>query len=229
MTDCIWKDVKSMGEQMWKMELSSFENDWKLDEEKGCWYLEQVVYVTKPQSVDLQSVSIFVPKKYRNAEGSWNWDAACGEYCAKTAPVILENGIGGYAESHAKKIEDLKADAIGFLKEGMVYVSPGTRGKQSKDADGNLIGKAPAGLVDLKSVVRFLKHNQGVIPGNMERIVSMGVSAGGAMSSLLGVTGDSENYREFLEESGAVMEENDNIFAAQCYCPIIDLEHADMA
>lgn len=229
MTGCIWKGVENMSEHGWKMELSSYENDWKLDEEKGCWYLECVAYVRKPQAVDLQSVSIFVPKDYRNVDGSWNWDAVCGEFDAKTAPVILENGIGGYAESRAKGIEDLKPDGIGFLKEGMVYVSPGTRGKQSKDSDGNLIGKAPAGLVDLKSVVRFLKYNHGVIPGDMDRIVSMGVSAGGAMSSLLGVTGNSENYLKLLEESGAVMETTDNIFAAQCYCPIIDLEHADMA
>lgn len=49
------------------------------------------------------------------------------------------------------------------------------------------------------------------------------------MSSLLGVTGNSRNYRELLEENGAFMEESDAVYASQIYCPIIDLEHADLA
>lgn len=57
----------------------------------------------------------------------------------------------------------------------------------------------------------------------------MGWSAGGAMSTLLGVTGDNKRYDPFLETAGAFMEESDAVFASQIYCPIIDLEHADLA
>ncbi len=49
------------------------------------------------------------------------------------------------------------------------------------------------------------------------------------MSSLLGITGNSKNYDSYLEECGAVMDATDDIYAAQCYCPITDLENADMA
>lgn len=49
------------------------------------------------------------------------------------------------------------------------------------------------------------------------------------MSSLLAVTGDNENYLPYLKENGAFLEESDAIYAAQIYCPIVDLEHADFA
>ena len=56
----------------------------------------------------------------------------------------------------------------------------------------------------------------------------MGWSAGGAMSTLLGVTGDNKRYDPYLETAGAFMDESDAVFASQIYCPIIDLEHADL-
>lgn len=49
------------------------------------------------------------------------------------------------------------------------------------------------------------------------------------MSSLLAVTGDNESYLPYLKENGAFLEESDAIYAAQIYCPIVDLEHADLA
>lgn len=54
-------------------------------------------------------------------------------------------------------------------------------------------------------------------------------SAGGAMSSLVGITGDDPRYLPFLEENGAFMDQSDGVYAAQIYCPIVDLEHADLA
>ena len=49
------------------------------------------------------------------------------------------------------------------------------------------------------------------------------------MSTLLGVTGDNARYNEYLQAAGAFMEESDAVYASQIYCPIIDLEHADLA
>ena len=49
------------------------------------------------------------------------------------------------------------------------------------------------------------------------------------MSSLLGVSGDNAQFDSYLEENGAFMDESDSVYAAQIYCPIVDLEHADMA
>lgn len=211
------------------MDKDQYAGRWQLNEEKGYWYLENVVYCRKPEVPSLQSMNLYVPQAYRNSCGGWNWEGTCGKYTARTAPVIFENGVGGYAESGPKSILDPSRNSLELIRAGMVYVTPGSRGKQTRDQNGRLIGKSPVGLVDLKCAVRFLRHNRGQLAGDMEKIISVGMSAGGAMSSLLGVTGNSERYIPYLEAAGAFLEERDDVFAAQCYCPIIDLEHADMA
>jgi hypothetical protein len=114
------------------------------------------------------------------------------------------------------------------LAEGYVVVSPGCRGRDNKSADGTYFGKAPAAIVDLKAAVRYLRHNKGVMPGNVNWIISTGVSAGGALSALLGASGNSSLYDAFLKEIGAA-DAADNIYASACFCPIADLEHADGA
>ena len=48
------------------------------------------------------------------------------------------------------------------------------------------------------------------------------------MSALMGATGNNPEYAEMLKAMGAA-DERDDVFASVCYCPIIDLEHADMA
>jgi hypothetical protein len=114
------------------------------------------------------------------------------------------------------------------LAAGYVVVTPGCRGRDSKAADGTFYGKAPAAIVDLKAAVRYIRHNQGVMPGNVNRIISTGVSAGGALSALLGSSGNSHLYDFYLKEIGAA-EAADNIYGSACFCPITDLEHADGA
>ena len=93
--------------------------------------------------------------------------------------------------SGALALEDERSAGKTFLEAGFVYVSCGCRGRSSLNQEGVRCGKSPLSLVDLKAGIRFLKHLAGVIPGDMEKIISVGISAGGAMSSLLGVTGDS--------------------------------------
>lgn len=114
------------------------------------------------------------------------------------------------------------------LAAGLVVVEPGARGRTQTNAAGQYYGVAPAVIVDLKAAVRYIRANHGRIPGNTDRIISSGTSAGGAVSALLGATGDSPNYLPFLEALGAA-EASDAIFATGAWCPITDLEHADMA
>ena len=114
------------------------------------------------------------------------------------------------------------------LAAGYVVVSPGCRGRDNKATDGTNYGKAPAAIVDLKAAVRYIRHNKGVIPGNADWIISTGVSAGGAMSALLGASGNSKVYAPYLKEIGAADTE-DNILGSACFCPITDLENADGA
>lgn len=114
------------------------------------------------------------------------------------------------------------------LVNGLTVVIPGARGRDNQAEDGTYYGKAPAAIVDLKAAVRYLKANSDAIPGDTNRIVSSGSSAGGALSVLLGASGDSELYADDLKEIGAA-EASDAIYASAGYCPITDLEYADAA
>ncbi|MFJ6391346.1 subtype B tannase [Streptomyces sp. NPDC091972] len=114
------------------------------------------------------------------------------------------------------------------LAAGYVVIEPGARGRTLKNSAGEYYGTAPAAIVDLKAAVRYIKANKGRIPGDVERIVSAGTSAGGALSALLGASGDSPAYDKYLKEIGAA-DASDAIFATGAWCPITDLEHADGA
>jgi hypothetical protein len=114
------------------------------------------------------------------------------------------------------------------LAAGYVVVTPGVRGRDNQAADGTYYGKAPAAIVDLKAAVRYVRNNDAVMPGNADWIVSAGCSAGGALSALLGASGNSPLYDRYLEEIGAA-DVADDVYASACYSPITDLEHSDMS
>ena len=187
-----------------------------------------IVYVARPQSAEWESMNIFVPEAYYQ-QGTVNG------YTAKTAPIFLPNNVGGYMPGKAG--EPSAADPMSggpnailtALFRGYVVASPAIRGRTTTDADGRYVGKAPALIVDYKAAVRYLRHNREALPaGDTEKIISSGTSAGGALSALLGTTGNCREYAPYLEDIGAA-KERDDIFAAMAYCPITNLEHADMA
>jgi len=96
------------------------------------------------------------------------------------------------------------AIAIALLK-GLFVAAPGARGRTLQDASGQYTGKAPACIVDLKAAVRYLRHNAGLIPGDIEKIICNGTSAGGALSALSGATGNNPDYEPYLKASGQPM------------------------
>ena len=114
------------------------------------------------------------------------------------------------------------------LANGYVVVEPGCRGRDQKSSgsNGTYYGKAPAAIVDLKAALRYLRHNKDRIPGNQDWIISSGGSAGGALSSLVGASGNSSLYDADLKALGAA-DGDDNVWLSACYSPITDLEHAD--
>ena len=73
-----------------------------------------------------------------------------------------------------------------------------------------------------------MRHNAKTVPGDVEKIITNGTSAGGALSALAGATGNAKEYEPYLKAIGAA-EEKDDIFAASCYCPIHNMEYADAA
>ncbi len=114
------------------------------------------------------------------------------------------------------------------LAAGYVVVTPGVRGWDNRDASGHYFGKAPAAIVDLKAAVRYIRYNTQYLPGNPNWIVSAGCSAGGALSALVGMSGNQPDYQPYLTALGAA-EAPDNVFASACYSPIADINHADMS
>lgn len=179
-----------------------------------------IPYVTEPVDLTYQTLNVSVPV------------AVDGEPVdASRAPILFSNAVGGYMPSStagATGISTRGPNPALALAAGYVVVEPGARGRTLVDEDGTHYGVAPAAIVDLKAAVRYLRHNEGRIPGNTDRIVATGVSAGGALTSLLGATGDSRRYEPYLRAIGAA-DASDAVFAAAPYCPITDLEHADMA
>ncbi|MBN1873274.1 MAG: hypothetical protein JXA33_03520 [Anaerolineae bacterium] len=185
-----------------------------------------IPYVAKPVDTDYQRLNVSVPIEVD--------DVAVD---ATNAPIFFAIGVGGYMSVNNAR-SDMDAPSLResrvsskqdlALAAGYVVVAPGCRGRDNQTADGTYYGKAPAAIVDLKAAIRYLRHNRGVLPGNVDWIISSGCSAGGALSALLGASGNSPLYDVYLEEIGAANAE-DTIYASACFSPIIDLEHADMA
>ncbi|MGN1004541.1 MAG: hypothetical protein ACI4O5_06850 [Oscillospiraceae bacterium] len=211
------------------MDLGECRDKWTFDAPRNCWCLEDILYTEKADVPKFQRLSIFVPKAYLNGDGTVNEAGTVGGYTARTVPVVFENNSAGYMQMPHVWLDGPRCYAKQYLDHGLVYVSCGCRGRESRNAQGELVGKAPASLVDLKTALRFLRHNRSVLPGDWDKIISVGWSAGGAMSSLLAVSGDNERFVPYLKENGAFLEESDRVYAAQIYCPIVDLEHADQA
>lgn len=175
---------------------------------------EGIFYVTNVEDSVYQTLNIYVPETLKNGDST---------------PIFLRTYIGGYIATTAKTPS--ASDATGrALKEGYVVCIPGSRGANSTiTRDGKTVytGTAPNGLLDLKAAIRYLRYNDSLIPGSAEKIIIDGTSAGGAMSALAGSTGDRHEYDEYLKKMGAAPT-SDKVFASVCYCPITDLNHADM-
>ena len=184
---------------------------------------EGIPYVSKPVEPEYQQINIYIPEAYYSG-GSING------YTAATAPIFLPNQIGGYMPAkpgvpgERRHGDQQGADAMQTaLAKGYIVASPGARGRTSPT------GKAPAAIYDLKAAVRYLRHNDAAMPGDAEKIISNGTSAGGALSILLGASiTDGDERKLFVEIMGAA-DARDDIYAVSAYCPISILEHADAA
>lgn len=192
---------------------------------------EKVIYVANPLDLNHQILNIYIPEEYFSG-GSING------YTAETAPIFFPNRVGGYMPAQPATFINSQAGrgmggppsnaVVVALSRGYIVASAGARGRINKNDKGEFTGKAPAGIVDLKAAVRYLKFNDKLMAGDANKIISNGTSAGGAMSTLLGATGNHTDYESFLKELGAA-NATDDIFAVSAYCPIINLENADMA
>ena len=198
---------------------------------------DSIVYCLDPVDASRQSLTVRVP----TALNGTTWDAS-------GAPIIVSLAINGYTSATASDgIFGGDASSDGptpggssapnaarradngalALAAGFVVVVPGARGRDAQSSDKAYIGKAPAQIVDLKAVIRWIRHNAGRMPGDVDHIITTGSSSGGALSVLLGASGDSDLYADQLSAIGAA-ETSDAVFASAAYCPQTDIEHEDV-
>ena len=185
---------------------------------------EYIPYVANPIDIDQQYMNIYVPEEYFN-------NGTINGYNTQTAPIFMPNAVGGYMPSQAMtpKVENGKPNSVLYaLSRGYVVASPATRGRTNKASDGNFIGKAPAVIVDLQAATAYLHANDSTMPGNANRIITNGTSAGGAVSLLQGATGNSSDFQPYLQALGAATAAT-NVYAVSSYAPITNLDAADMA
>ncbi len=174
---------------------------WNYNAEDGVYWQVGISYCENPADLAYETLGIFVPEAYMTAEengdGTYtctiNTNGTAENYTAQTAPIVIPVNIPGYMAMEAPT-EYVEA-AADYTDAGFIYVNAGCRGRDAG---------APYGVTDLKAAVRYIRYNDGNVPGCTERIFTFGMSGGGAQSALMGATGDSELYTPYLEAIGAV-------------------------
>lgn len=210
---------------------------WQYDAANDVYWLSGLAYCANPRDEERETLSLFVPGKYlkgkKNMDGTYacslNFSPKINGYTAATAPVVLAVDPPAYrAKTAPAAYQD---GAMGrFLKAGMVYAAPGIRG-----AGGENPGSAPWGAVDLKAAVRFLRLNWKRLPGDMNQIFACGTGAGGALTAVLGASGDSADYLPYLDSIGAALYDeegnslSDAVNGAMCWNPAAPPDSGDSA
>ena len=198
---------------------------WCYDETDGVYYQLGIAYCATPADADYEQLAIIVPGAYMQATANGDGTFTCsidasaevGGYTASTAPIVMPVNTPGYA-AQAPMTE--YTSVAEYTDAGFIYVHAGCRGRDAG---------APAGVTDLKAAIRYLRYTAGNLAGDTERIFSFGMSGGGAQSALLGVTGDSSLYDDYLAAIGAVEGVSDAVLGSQAWCPVTSLDSADEA
>lgn len=204
---------------------------WQYNAEDDIYYQIGLSYCETPADTSYETMGFYVPGAYFDATDNGddtytctiNTSAQIGNYTASTAPIIIPVNTPGYAAMDPPTEYGSSfgyGSASDYAAEGMIVAYAGCRGRDAG---------APSGVADLKAAIRYTRYNEGVIPGDMNSIFSEGMSGGGAQSALLGSTGDSSLYDDYLIAIGAVQGVSDAVKGSMCWCPITCLDEADEA
>ncbi len=210
---------------------------WQYDRAQDIYWQSGAAYCSAPRDAVHETLSVFVPGSYfhgkKNSDGTYacsiDYSAKINGYTAATAPMLLAVNTAGY-EAKTAPASDHGTAMMRCLKAGMVYVSPGLRGTGGKNPEG-----APWGAADLKAAVRFLRLNMERLPGDPDRIFAFGTGAGGALSAVLGASGDSAAYLPYLDGAGAALYDekgaaiSDAVRGVMCWNPFPAPDTADSA
>ncbi len=199
---------------------------WQYNAEDDVYWQIGIQYCENPVDLTYETMGVFVPGAYMNGVDNGNGTYTCeintenevGGYTAETAPMVIPVNTPGY--SAMKAPTDYVSGVAEYTNAGFVYVNAGCRGRDHG---------APAGVTDLKAAVRYIRYNAGNVAGSNDRIFTFGMSGGGAQSSLMGATGNSDLYTPYLQAIGAVEGVSDAVAGSMCWCPITNLDYANEA
>lgn len=174
----------------------AFDNGkWQYQAEDDVYWQVGVVYCATPQAPAYESLGIYVPGGYLDAEDNGDGTFTCtiddagqvGGFTATNAPVVMPVNTPGYAAQEAPT--GYSADIAEYVQAGLVYVWAGCRGRDSAYGEAGNVeysGGAPWGVTDLKAAVRYLRYNAWALPGDTGNIFTFGMSGGGAQSAVMG-------------------------------------------
>ena len=204
-----WWDLRSAKEQKYNPEVTGVDSEFMGYEvlkgtygKKGpemevthywSWYVEN------PQSTR-QRIDIYVPKTATEKSpilhmvdnGGWtsnDYGYCAPEFDAKKGVFTPGNNTSANA-----------------LNRGYIVVTNGAR-TYGMPSSGDGFAKSPATMADSKAAIRFLRANMGkdkaIEVGNPDLAFVTGWSGGGALSNILGASGNSTDYFACMYESGA--------------------------
>mgnify|MGYP002621087920 CR=1 FL=1 len=213
-------------------------SNWSYDGANNVYYQIGIVYVSNPATKEYESMGIYVPGDYMDCSKSGdkykctlNETNEVAGYTSKTAPIVMPINTAGYSAQKAPTSYSYNG-LSSYLEAGFIYVYSGARGRNNGD---DYAGGAPWGVTDFKAAIRYLRYNADNIAGDEDSIFVFGHSGGGAQSTILGASGDSELYTDYLNEIGALMKDDDgnklsdSIKGVMAWCPITNLDVADAA
>lgn len=131
--------------------------------------------------------------------------------------VVVSYGARCRGSVNAVECTDDTEGAVELGDTGTYYVQGDT-----------YVGHSPATVVDTKAAIRYLKYNieQGNIPADENKIIVAGHSGGGALASIIGATGNAEDFNQYLENAAPATDDVGIVYAS---APITDLPMADQA
>lgn len=164
-----------------------------------------------PESTRYHEMNIYIPEAY--FEGG-----TINGYTAETAPVYMHVSVGGWMPALPG---DVRADA---LARGYIYASPGTRGYRTRTDT----VKHPDSVVDAKAAIRYLRHNDAAMPGDANRLVLTGNSAGSGIVMAAAASANDPAYAPYLAQIGAA-DVSDHVLGVSPSAFMTSLQNASTA
>ncbi len=198
---------------------------WRYNEADNVYYQLGILYVQRPEDEKYERMALFVPAEFMKCRANGSGTYGCepneagkiGEYTIKNAPIVIPIETSEYEANPALKAY---RNVSAHTKAGHIYAHVGFRGKEHG---------VPAGLVDIKAAIRYLRHNQKQVPANTDYIFVFGAEAGGGLASLVGTTADSPLFRPYFKDIGALERGNERIYGVMAWSPSTNFDAANEA